>query len=101
MASPHRRCLHEAGGCPDSVRCELLRDSPTQTHCFWKGRASYYDVVVDGKINRDAAWYYPDPSKGASRIAGHVAFWHGVHVKRVIEGEHERSGSFLSRLLRR
>jgi uncharacterized protein (DUF427 family) len=66
----------------DAVRREHLAESATRTVCPWKGTASYYTVVVDGKENRDAAWYYPDPKPAASNIAGHVAFWRGVTVER-------------------
>ena len=65
------------------VRQEHLRASESHTTCHWKGLASYYDVVADGKANRDAAWYYPDPSPAAERIKGRVAFWHGVKVESV------------------
>jgi uncharacterized protein (DUF427 family) len=63
------------------VRPEFLLPSETQTTCHWKGVASYYDVVVDGQVNEDAAWYYPTPSEAAERIRGRVAFWHGVKVE--------------------
>ena len=66
----------------DAVRREYLAESATHTVCPWKGTASYYTVVVDGKENPDAAWYYPDPKPAASNIAGHVAFWRGVTVER-------------------
>jgi len=65
------------------VRAELLRPTDTHTTCHWKGLASYYDVVVGDKVNRDAAWYYPEPSAAAERIKGRVAFWHGVKVEPV------------------
>jgi uncharacterized protein (DUF427 family) len=65
---------------PESVRKERLRPSATQTVCGWKGTASYFDVVVDGKTNRDAAWYYPEPKDAAKNVAGYVAFWRGVQV---------------------
>lgn len=65
---------------PASVHREYLRESRTHTTCFWKGRASYYDIAVDGKVNRDAAWYYPEPSTAAQEIKDYVAFWHGVQV---------------------
>ena len=64
------------------VRRECLRASDTHTVCGWKGTASYYDVVVDGKINKDAAWYYPDPKPAAAEIKDRVAFWKGVKVER-------------------
>lgn len=66
---------------PDSIRGEHLTDSATTTVCPWKGTAHYYTVTVDGEVNPDAAWYYPDPSARAQQIAGHVAFWRGVRVE--------------------
>ena len=65
---------------PASVRREHFRESSTHTHCPWKGEASYYDVVVDDKVNRDAAWYYPEPKSAAQQIANRIAFWRGVTV---------------------
>jgi uncharacterized protein (DUF427 family) len=65
-----------------TVRREVLRPSSTTTTCGWKGTASYYDVVVDGQVNRDAAWFYAAPKAAAARIKDHVAFWHGVAVER-------------------
>lgn len=66
---------------PGSVRRDVLRDSATHTTCGWKGVASYYDVVVNGQANKDAAWYYPDPKPAACNIAGYVAFWKGVTIE--------------------
>ena len=65
---------------PDAVRRELLRESATHTTCAWKGVASYYDVVVDGRVNGDAAWYYPAPSDAVRQIRGRIAFWRGVEI---------------------
>ena len=65
----------------NSVKREYLRDSTTHTVCSWKGTASYYDVVVDGATNKDAAWYYPDPKDAAAQIRDHVAFWRGVIIE--------------------
>ena len=77
------RCLVVEGNQyfpPDALKREYLRPSDTHTVCGWKGTASYYDVVVDGQINKDATWYYPAPKDAASQIAGYVAFWRGVTV---------------------
>lgn len=65
----------------DSVNKEFLIESDTHTTCPWKGEASYYSIKVDDKINKDAAWYYPEPKEAAQEITGHVAFWRGVEVK--------------------
>jgi uncharacterized protein (DUF427 family) len=64
----------------ETVNTEFLQPSGTQTVCPWKGTASYYDVVVDGETNGDAAWYYPDTKTEAKEIENYVAFWKGVEV---------------------
>jgi uncharacterized protein (DUF427 family) len=66
---------------PEDVRREYLRASDTHTVCGWKGTASYYDVVVNGRVNRDAAWYYPEVRPAAANIRGYIAFWRGVQVE--------------------
>jgi uncharacterized protein (DUF427 family) len=65
------------------VRHEHLRPSDTHTTCHWKGIASYYDVIAGDDVNKDAAWYYADPSAAAERIRDRIAFWHGVKVEPV------------------
>jgi len=64
----------------ESVNEEYLKDSDTHTVCPWKGTASYYDLIVEGEVNPDAVWYYPEPSELAKGIKGHIAFWKGVEV---------------------
>lgn len=64
----------------DSIDASLIEDSVTQSHCPWKGEASYKTIVVDGDRNRDATWYYPDPKQAAAEIKGRYAFWKGVKV---------------------
>jgi len=66
---------------PGTVKREYLKESPTHTECHWKGTCSYYDVVVNGETNRDAAWYYPDTQPAADNIKGYIAFWRGVKVE--------------------
>ncbi|MDX1620867.1 MAG: DUF427 domain-containing protein [Nitriliruptorales bacterium] len=65
---------------PESVDLSVLEDSDRTTVCGWKGTAQYKDVVVDGEVNPNAAWYYPDPKRAARKITGYYAFWHGVKV---------------------
>lgn len=64
----------------DSIKTEFLQPSETHTVCGWKGTASYYDVVLNGETNPDAAWYYPETKAEAREIEGRVAFWKGVEV---------------------
>jgi len=64
----------------NSVKKKFLIESDTYTTCPWKGKASYYHVVVNGEKLEDAAWYYPFPRNLAEKIKGHIAFWNGVEV---------------------
>jgi len=63
---------------PDSIKKEFFKKSDSHSTCPWKGEAGYYDIVVKGKVNKDAASYYPNPA--AKNIKGYVAFWNGVEV---------------------
>ena len=63
-----------------AIKRDYFRESSKHTTCPWKGLASYYDVVVDGEVNADAAWYYPEPKPAAQEIKDRVAFWRGVQV---------------------
>lgn len=71
---------------PDSLRPEYFAESNHHTTCFWKGEASYFDVVVGGQTNTFGAWYYPQPQEGSVDRVGkdftdYVAFWHGITVE--------------------
>ena len=66
---------------PDAIKRDYYKASDRHTVCPWKGTASYYDVVVDGKTSEGGAWYYPDPKSAAAEIKGYVAFWRGVQVE--------------------
>lgn len=63
-----------------ALKPEYFEESSHTTVCPWKGTASYFNVVVDGQTNQNAAWYYPEPMQAANNIKGYVAFWKGVEV---------------------
>jgi uncharacterized protein (DUF427 family) len=67
---------------PESLNREHFRQSDHSTTCPWKGKASYYDIIVNGDSNSSAAWYYPEPADEARHVKQHVAFWKGVAVER-------------------
>jgi uncharacterized protein (DUF427 family) len=64
----------------ESVERGVLVDSDHSSVCPWKGTASYYDVVVAGDRNANAAFHYRTPKEAAAEITGRVAFWHGITV---------------------
>ncbi|HEX4166822.1 MAG TPA: DUF427 domain-containing protein [Bryobacteraceae bacterium] len=65
----------------ESIQLQHLESSSYTSVCPWKGTAHYYNVIVDGKKNDNAAWYYPEPKEAAANIKNHVAFWKGVEVR--------------------
>jgi len=65
----------------EAIKQEYLQESSTHTTCPWKGLASYYSLKVNGQVNKDAAWYYPEPKDAAKNIKDYIAFWHGVKVE--------------------
>ena len=66
---------------PDAIKPEYFQPSETHTTCSWKGEASYHNVIVNGEVNKDAAWYYPLPKDAAKNIENYIAFWKGVKVE--------------------
>ena len=66
---------------PESIKKQYFQDSNTEYECPWKGHANYYDIVIGGKVNKDAAWYYPSPKPAAKQIKGHLAFDRGKGIE--------------------
>lgn len=65
-----------------SLKTEFFKRSDRKTVCPWKGEASYYDILVNGQENKDAAWSYPKTAtERAHKIRGYVAFWKGVKIQ--------------------
>ena len=65
---------------PESINAEFFQDSEKRSSCFWKGKASYKDIVVNGETNKNAAWNYLEPKARAENIKGYFAFWRGVEI---------------------
>lgn len=69
---------------PDTLNMEYFKDNGNHTSSP-KGQINYYDIVVNGEVNKDAAWYYPQPTEEAIRAVGadftkHVAFGKDVEL---------------------
>ena len=57
------------------VRMDLLTPTATQTHCPYKGDASYFTITVGDRTAKDAVWCYEHPFPAVGEIAGFVAFY--------------------------
>lgn len=73
--------LHETGLGPRyylprvDVRMDLLTLTSTQSHCPYKGTASYWRLAVGDVEVPDAVWSYATPFPEATKVAGMVSFW--------------------------
>ncbi len=65
----------------ESVNSNFLKQSSSTSLCPRKGKAFFYDVVIDGTVNRDAAWYYLGPEKDFEQLKNRIAFWKGVELR--------------------
>jgi uncharacterized protein (DUF427 family) len=65
----------------NSLKREYITFSNHKSSCAWKGQASYYSLIVNGDLNTDAVWYYPDPKTEAEMVRDRVAFWKGVTIE--------------------
>jgi len=65
---------------PESIKKEFFEKSDLTSFCGWKGMANYYSVKVNGKTNKDCAWYYAEPNDAAKKIKNRIAFWNDVEV---------------------
>ena len=87
--TPNESIIHIEGNAyfpPNSIKKQFFQPSSTNTICFWKGKASYYHIAVNGQMNQDAAWYYPNPIPASldrvkKDFTNYIAFWRGVRVE--------------------
>ncbi|MEL6830500.1 MAG: DUF427 domain-containing protein [Pseudomonadota bacterium] len=59
----------------EDVDISLLHRTEHGSFCEWKGKATYFDVVVGQKSASNAAWTYPAPSNPFAMISRHIAFY--------------------------
>lgn len=64
-----------------SLKREYVTFSNHRSMCAWKGEARYMSLLVDGALNENAVWTYPEPTEAAQAIKGRVAFWKDVKVE--------------------
>ena len=63
-----------------ALKREYVVGSNHRSSSQWKGQALYYSLLVNGDLNPDAVWYYPEPLEAAAEIKGRVAFGKGVQI---------------------
>ncbi len=71
---------------PEDVRRDLLRPSETITHCPYKGQAGYHNLEVSGKTFENLVWFYANPVREASPIAGLLSFANEFADRILVDG---------------
>jgi uncharacterized protein (DUF427 family) len=71
------------------VRVDLLRPSPTVTHCPYKGAATYWSVDVDRTVHQDIVWMYRTPLPESQKVAG-LACFYTERLELYVDGERQR-----------
>lgn len=71
----------------EDIHQEYLRRAQGSSWCEWKGQATYFDVVVEEKAARSAAWSYPTPSTPFAALKDSVAFYAGKMDRCLVDGE--------------
>jgi uncharacterized protein (DUF427 family) len=74
----------------DDVTDGVLHRAGGGSVCEWKGVATYWDLVVDGRRSAAAAWSYEDPSAGYEHLRGALAFYPGRVDRALVDGEQVR-----------
>ena len=86
--------LHETRAPPmyyfpkDDVHMEFLEKTDHQTHCPFKGNASYWSLKVGGEAAENAVWGYEDPDPDGEPLRGMVSFYPNL-VSAIYEGDEE------------
>jgi uncharacterized protein (DUF427 family) len=61
----------------DDVETGLLSQTALVTQCPYKGSATHYAMMVEGRRIEKAAWSYEDPYPAMEAIRGRIAFYPG------------------------
>jgi uncharacterized protein (DUF427 family) len=57
------------------IRAERYTRTEHQTHCPYKGDASYYSLEAEGVVAENAVWTYDEAYPSVAEIQDHVAFY--------------------------
>ena len=76
---------------PEDIRTEYLTLARGTSFCEWKGAARYYDVSTEERMERRAAWFYPDPVPAYRDLKNYVAFYPSLMDACWVGGEKVRA----------
>ncbi|MGC2778656.1 MAG: DUF427 domain-containing protein [Bradyrhizobium sp.] len=59
----------------DDAKTEMFQRTERVTHCPYKGDASYFSIVANGRTLDNAIWSYETPFPAMAEISGYLAFY--------------------------
>ena len=71
----------------EAVASGVLQPGSGGSFCEWKGMATYWDAVVDGRRVPAIGWSYEQPTPGYEILRGAVAFYPGKVDRALVDGE--------------
>ena len=71
----------------DDVDERFLQRGSGSSWCEWKGAATYWDAVVDGRTVPAVGWSYEKPSPGYEHLRSAIAFYPGRVDGATVDGE--------------
>lgn len=72
----------------EDVATEFMGRTDRGTHCPYKGDATYYTLLMDGRFAENAVWSYETPFPAMEALAGRMAFYTDkIEVYEVDEAE--------------
>ena len=74
----------------EDVADGVLEQARGGSWCEWKGEATYWDAVVDGRRVPAVGWSYENPSPRFDHLRGAVAFYPGRVDRATVDGEQVR-----------
>jgi class 3 adenylate cyclase/uncharacterized protein (DUF427 family) len=72
----------------EDVRLEFLEKTAHQTHCPFKGNASYWTLKVGDAVSENAVWSYEDPYEDAVPVREYMSFY-ASRVSAIYDGDDE------------
>ena len=71
---------------PVDIDTDFLEQASGSSFCEWKGKATYWNVTVNGRNLQKAAWSYHNPSERFKEIDGYFSFY-PARVDCYVDGE--------------
>jgi uncharacterized protein (DUF427 family) len=71
----------------EDIAPDMLERATGSSWCEWKGAATYWDAVIDGRRVPAVGWSYEDPTPGFEHLRSAIAFYPDRVDRALVDGE--------------